>query len=259
MELRKKKEIEYYDKQSAEFSGGLTSADFEGFNPNLLSSFKFLYKILEENCKGKIVLDYGCGNGIHSVSLAKMGADKVVGIDLSEPSLKIARQRAKQEGVGNKTEFVAMDCEKMEFPDNYFDVIFDGGTFSSIDLNKALPELRRVLKQDGIIIGIETLGHNPLTNFKRQINKITGRRTGWAADHILKMGDLETIKRYFIKTDIYFFHPVSWLAIPFVNLPGGRFLLKSLEGVDKFLLFVFPFFKKYSFKIVFVFYGKKVI
>ncbi|PIU24464.1 hypothetical protein COT12_00910, partial [Candidatus Berkelbacteria bacterium CG08_land_8_20_14_0_20_39_8] len=79
-----------------------------------------------------------------------------------------------------------MDCEKMEFPDNLFDIIFDGGTFSSIDLVKAYPELSRVLKPDGFLIGIETFGHNPFTNLKRKINKLIGKRTEWATAHIFR-------------------------------------------------------------------------
>ena len=181
MEDRKRVEIEYYDKKAEELLKNkeiIKSGDFEGFNPNLLSSFKFCYKILGEKCKNKIVLDYGCGNGVHSAFLTKMGAEKVIGIDLSEPSLEIAKIRMRQEGVENKTEFLAMDCEKMDFPDSSFDVVFDGGTFSSIDLNKAYPELSRVLKSDGVLIGIETFGHNPFTNLKRRINKLIGKRTG---------------------------------------------------------------------------------
>lgn len=257
MEKRKQKEIEYYDKKAKEWLKEKSikewRTDFEGFNPNLLSSFKFLYKILGEKCNDKVVLDYGCGNGIHSIFLAKMGAKKVIGIDLSEPQLLIAKKRAKQEGVEDKTEFLLMDCEKMEFPANFFDIVFDGGTFSSLDLRKVLSELKRVLKPDGFVIGVETFGHNPFTNLKRKINKITKKRTEWAANHIMKNKDLELAKDFFGKIEVYYFHFVSWIAFPFLNLPGGRFLLKLLEEIDKFLLFIFPFFKKYCFKIVFVF------
>lgn len=254
MEERKEKEIGYYNKKAEEILNqeGLKDRDFEGFNPNLLSSFNYCYKILGENCKNKKILDYGCGNGIHSISLAKMGAEKVVGIDLSEPSLKIARERAKRERAGDKTEFFVMDCEKMEFPANSFDIIFDGGTFSSIDLNRAYPELKRVLKPGGFLLGIETFGHNPFTNLKRKINKLTGRRTGWAAEHILKTKDLERAKNYFNKVEVYYFHLISWLAFPFLNLPGGKMLLKLLEFVDKILLKL-PSLRKYAFKVVFIF------
>jgi len=77
MEDRKRVEIEYYDKKAQELLENketVKTGDFEGFNPNLLSSFKFCYRILGERCKNKIVLDYGCGNGVHSAFPIKMGA-----------------------------------------------------------------------------------------------------------------------------------------------------------------------------------------
>ncbi len=249
MEERKQKEIEYYDKKAEEL---LKEGDFEGFNPKDLSSFSFCYQWLKENCKGKIILDYGCGNGIHSNFPAKNGAEKVIGIDLSGKSLEIAKERAKREGLGEKIGFIQMDCEKMEFPADTFDIIFDGGTFSSIDIKKAYPELSRVLKPEGFLIGIETFGHNPFTNLKRKINKMSGKRTDWAAEHIFQMKDLKEAKNYFGKIETNYFHLISWLAFPFLGLPGGRHILRMLEFFDKILLSI-PFLRKYAFKIVFIF------
>jgi len=251
MEERKQKEIEYYDSK-AELKSKNSKGDFEGFNPLYLSSFKFLYSLLEKNVSGKIVLDYGCGNGIHSDFLVKSGAKKVIGIDLSEKSLKLAEEKTKKEKIEEKTEFIRMDCERLDFPDNYFDVILDGGTFSSLDLNKALPELKRVLKPEGVLIGIETFGHNPLTNLKRSFNKVTGRRTGWAASHIFKQKNMKEAKKYFNETSYYYFHLTSWMAIPFLGSVFGNTLLIFLEAIDGILLKI-PFFKKYCFKVVFIF------
>jgi len=256
MEERKQKEIEYYDKKAEELFKKQGQEkyldDFEGFNPLLLESFEFCYDWLAKNCEGKVVLDYGCGNGIHAISLAKMGAEKVIGIDLSEKSLAVARERVKREGLGEKIDFVSMDCEKMEFTDNTFDVIFDGGTFSSLDPEKAFPELARVLEPDGYLIGIETFGHNPLTNLKRKINKIVGKRTDWAASHIFQMKDLKEAKKYFNKTEVHFFHLISWISFPFLKFSFGKFLLKFFEAIDMLLLKI-PFLRKYSFKVVFTF------
>jgi len=243
MEERKQIEIEHYDQKAREFGRGPSSTN--------LASFKFTYKLLKENCQDKLVLDYGCGNGIHTIPIAKMGARKVVAIDLSEKSLDIAKNRAEKEGVADKVEFLKMDCEKMEFPDNYFDLIFDGGTFSSLDLKLALPELNRVLKPEGVLIGIETLGHNPIANLKRKLNKITGKRTGWATEHIFQIKDLKEVKNYFNKIEVRFFHIISFLAFPFLNLPGTKFVLKILEFFDSILL-ALPFLKKYAFKVVFI-------
>lgn len=256
MEERKQKEIEYYDKKTKGFSEQKFSekkqGDFEGFNPLILASYKFFYKLLKKNCRDKIILDYGCGNGIHSIFPLRSGAKKLIGIDLSEESLKIAKKRAEQKGLQEKIEFLKMDCETMEFDDNFFDVILDGGTFSSLDMNKAFPELARILKPDGFLIGIETFGHNPITNLKRKLNEITNKRTKWAAEHIMKNKNLKIAEKYFGKTDIYFFHLISWAIFPFLSLPGSKFLLKILEKIDSLLLKL-PFFKKYSFKIVFIF------
>lgn len=256
MEDRKKIEIEYYDNKVKESAAKGEDADFEGFNPKNLSSFKFCYEWLKKNCRGKIILDYGCGNGVHSAFLAQSGARKVIGIDLSEKSLEIAREKIRKEGLGAAVEFINMDCEKMDFPDNYFDIIFDGGTFSSIDLNRAYPELARVLKPEGTLLGIETFGHNPLTNLKRQLNKMTGKRTGWAAEHIFNLKSFEKAKDYFGKTEIKFFHLISLAVFPFLSLPGAEVILGLFDGLDKALLRL-PFVGKYAFKSVVIFTNPK--
>jgi len=261
LEERKQKEIEYYERQAENWMGDNSEekweGDFEGFNSKILASYRFCYVWLKNNCSGKKVLDYGCGNGIHSVFLAKCGA-QVVGIDLAEKQIEIARDRVKLEGLEEKTSFLIRDCEKTEFPDNSFDIVFDGGTFSSLDIKKVLPEIARILKKNGILIGIETLGHNPIANLKRKLNKISGKRTGWAAEHILRLDDLETAKNYFNKIEVHFFHPISFLALPFLGLPLGKFLLKLGEQLDKILL-LFPFLRKLSFKAVFIFSEPKDI
>ncbi len=254
MELRKQKEIEYYNKQAQKKQ---EAGDFEGFNLNLLNSYQSCCQWIEKNSQGKKILDYGCGNGVHSIFLAKNGAE-VIGIDLSEPSLEVAKSKAKKQGVEDKIKFLKMDCEIMDFPDDFFDIIFDGGTFSSLDLNKALPELVRVLRPNGFLIGIETFGHNPVTNLKRKFNKLSGKRTEWAESHILKSKNLKEMEKYFSKVEVYFFHFISFLAFPFLKFSGGRILLKFLESIDKILLKL-PFFKKYAFKIVFIFSKPKKI
>jgi len=228
METRKKKEIEYYDKSARATDGG----DFEGLAPLI---------------KGKNVLDYGCGNGIHTGFLAEHAA-KVTAIDLSENSLQIAR--GKWQAVNN-IKFIKMDCEKMDFSDNSFDVVFDGGTFSSLDIAKAIPEIARVLKLSGVLVGIETFGHNPILNLKRKLNVLRGTRTEWAATHILRQEDVKLMSRYFQNVKLYYFHIVSWAAFPFLRFPSGKLLLKLLEAIDTALVKI-PFMRKYAFKVVFI-------
>ena len=252
MEDRKIEEIKHYDEDAKNWRGG--SSDIQGVDVMMMESYRVVYKILESEVKGKTVLDYGCGHGMHSVSIARFGG-KITGVDLSEESLKIAKRRSEEDGFSEKIQFVTGDCESLPFADHSFDIVFDGGTFSSLDIEKAFSEIARVLKPGGLLIGIETLGHNPLANFKRWINKKRGIRTGWAAEHIMKMSDFEHAKKYFDVRETKFFHFFSMFAFPFRNLPGGKVLFRVLDKIDNMVLKI-PFLKRYGFKIVFVFKKK---
>jgi len=257
MELRKEEEISHYNElariwQDKHLGGKEWAIDIEDYDVYIFSSYRFCRDWFEKNIKKEMkFLDYGCGHGMHSILPAKLGAE-VYGIDLSEESLKIAKKRAQDEKVSDKIKFLKMDCEKLEFPDNYFDLIWDSGTFSSIDINKAYSELHRVLKPEGKIIGLETFGHNPLMNLKRFINKKTGKRTEWAASHIMKMKDLKSAKKYFDSVETKFFHLFSMLIFPFRRLPLMKRIFNLLDKFDSILLKI-PFLKKYAFKVVFIF------
>lgn len=257
METRKEKEIAHYDTRANEWlhaqeknENAFTHRDFEGFLPNVLSSYQYCYKLLSRFARGKKVLDFGCGNGVHLPYLASL-ARTVVGVDLSAPSLEIAKHRIAHLKEKEKITLQQMDCEQLEFPANSFDVVFDGGTFSSLDFERALKELSRILVPDGCIIGIETFGHNPFTNLKRMMNKKTGKRTSWAASHILTNAHLGVAKNYFQEIRVYYFHIASWLAFPFLGKPGGMILLRILEAFDRILFLIKPL-RTYAFKIVFV-------
>ena len=121
MEERKQKEAQHYNKKVQEqLSANNLKGDFEGFDSFVLASFKFLKEKTNELIKNKKVLDYGCGNGVHTGWLAEE-ADRIVAIDISQQSLDIAKRRVKKENA----EFLVMDCENLKFENNSFDVVFD--------------------------------------------------------------------------------------------------------------------------------------
>lgn len=55
--------------------------------------------ILDQVPAGASVLDYGCGSGILGIAAAKVGAGKVVGIDIDEQALESTRDNAERNGV----------------------------------------------------------------------------------------------------------------------------------------------------------------
>jgi SAM-dependent methyltransferase len=123
---------------------------------------------LQREAVGRTVLDYGCGNGEESLFAARHGAARVVGIDISEVSIKNCRLRAERDGLMSAVDFRVNDGEALEFADNTFDVAMEYGVLHHVDLDAAMRELARVLKPSGRMICTEALGHNPIIQAYRR-------------------------------------------------------------------------------------------
>ncbi|UMX47647.1 MAG: class I SAM-dependent methyltransferase [Candidatus Nealsonbacteria bacterium DGGOD1a] len=182
---------------------------------------------------GKKFLDFCCGEGDVSVSLASLGAD-ITGIDISDVSIKFANEKAQKSGQENKPLFLVMDGENMAFAANSFDYIVCTGVLHHLDLKKVYPELARVLKPGGQVICGEPLAYNPVFQLYR---KMTPKlRTEWEANHILTKESIYAAKKNFGKIDIKFFYLAALLAVPFRHTPVFKPVLGFFEIVDAVLL-----------------------
>jgi cyclopropane-fatty-acyl-phospholipid synthase len=63
--------------------------------------------------EGERLLDVGCGWGSFAIHAAKRYGARVTGITLSEPQAELARQRARDEGVGDRVEIRVMDYREL--------------------------------------------------------------------------------------------------------------------------------------------------
>lgn len=246
--------ISNYKKIEAEHYNNKTKKDSLIDLPDLLMRHSRLY--FEKKCfhilnikNRKIeILDYGCGTGEKSINLAQHNS-VITGIDISEKSVEIARAREIE-----NTKYIVMDCEKTDFENSKFDLVFDYGTFSSINIKKALPEIVRIMKRNGSLIAIETYGHNPLTNLKRKINVLIGKRTNWAAQHIMKKNDWLFVSHYFKSCEIKYFGAISYFFLPLVKIYPPKLrkkLLNRIYLIDEFISNI-PLLQKFSFKTVVV-------
>ena len=198
------------------------------------------------NVTGKKVLELGCGTGGRACQIAQNGGD-VTGVDISDTGIDFARQMAKDKKVEDKTNFLVMNAEELKFEDNCFDVIVCGAILHHLDLDKVLPELRRVLKDNGKAIFSEPLGNNPFINLYR---KLTPQyRT--EDEHPLVDEDFKKIEKYFKKIEIKYFHLTSLLAVPFRNFFFFDCLVKILEKLDE-LLFRIPFMRRQAWVVIMI-------
>jgi SAM-dependent methyltransferase len=99
------------------------------------------------DAQGLKVLEIGCGLGTDGAQFAKAGAD-YTGIDLTDAAIELARKRFELFGLNGK--FQVADAEKLNFPDESFDVVYSHGVLHHTpDINAAVREIHRVLKPGG--------------------------------------------------------------------------------------------------------------
>jgi len=118
---------------------------------NLVTSF-YLRDQRVTDTKGKVILDAGCGSGYKSLVLAEANPNaKIVGVDISAESIKLAEQRLKHHGFDN-AEFHVLSIENLSTLNDRFDYInCDELLYLFPEPATALKAMKSVLKPDGII------------------------------------------------------------------------------------------------------------
>src|SRR5690349_14846322 len=81
---------------------------------------------------GWSVLDVGCGPGRYAMALAKAGAARVVGVDVSAMMIDMARQEAERQGVGGRCAFSVSPFADFR-SDDVFDVVLATGYFDYLE------------------------------------------------------------------------------------------------------------------------------
>lgn len=98
---------------------------------------------------GRSVIDLGCGTGRHVRHILERGAKQIVGMDLSEEMLSVARQRIRSP----KVDFIQAEFRHIPVTDEQFDCAVASLALSHEEhLEGALQEFRRILKPGSTLI-----------------------------------------------------------------------------------------------------------
>lgn len=102
------------------------------------------------------VLDCGCGDGLFLVAIREVSRCQLHGLDFDKKNLRLASQYLK----GSSVKLKHGDVTKMPFGNQFFDKIYCTEVLEHvINDRKALAEIKRVLKKNGLLI-VTVPNHN---------------------------------------------------------------------------------------------------
>ena len=152
--LNKKKQVEQmFDTISDDYDG---LNRIITFRTDLSWRRKVIKMVANKNPNN--ILDIATGTGDLAIQFAeKTQIPSIVGLDLSEGMLKVARKKIIGSSLVDKVEFLKGDSEELPFQDNSFEAItVSFGIRNFENLEKGLSEIKRVLTPGGIFVILET-------------------------------------------------------------------------------------------------------
>jgi ubiquinone/menaquinone biosynthesis C-methylase UbiE len=199
------------------------------FYATLSYGFQTYWTRIVAESSGHSVLEYGCGTGGLALQLAEH-SPRVIGIDISDVAIDIARQTAASRNLGN-LEYRVEDAEALKLPDRHVDVVVGIGIVHHLHIRKAMSEVRRVLSDRGIALFAEPMGHNPVLNWYR--NRTPGLRS--PDEHPLVVDDLRFMAGLFSSIKVTYFGLITPLLGLMSNKPAseGSRLTRFVWWLDK--------------------------
>ncbi|HEY7998630.1 MAG TPA: class I SAM-dependent methyltransferase [Pseudolabrys sp.] len=137
---------------------------------------------------GGRILEVGVGTGISLPDYAR--ANRLVGVDLSEPMLRKAQARVVEHGLRNVEALAVMDATRLALADQSFDVVVAQYVITAVpDPEATLDEFARVTRPGGEIVLVNHIGaeRGPRALFEQGFAPLA-RRLGWRPE--LRFGRL---------------------------------------------------------------------
>ncbi|MDR1482112.1 MAG: class I SAM-dependent methyltransferase [Synergistaceae bacterium] len=188
---------------------------------------------LMEICKGKDVLEIGSQTWSGWIDLEHFAPKRLICINISDEELnKGIALSEKMSSTKNIAEhkFCLMDAHNLDFPEGTFDFVFGGGIIHHLEVESAIKEIHRVLKEDGQMLFAEPLGRNPVGKLVRKFTP--NART--PDEKPLDKEEFRILKKYFDLNISYyqlFYVPAGFLSKYFFKSPYN-WLMRCADSVD---------------------------
>lgn len=179
------------------------------------------------NIQPNIMMDLGCGIGIHCHTLHKLYPQaQLLALDLSLPSLLQAQK--KQRWLSKRyMSFICADMDHLPCPAGSIDMIFSNLTLQwSLDLSTTLQALYRVLKPQGLLL-FSTLGPNTFQEL-RNAWEIVNTQDNMPAP-VNPFIDMHDIGDLLVKTG--FAEPVVGMNNIQLTYPNARDILHDIRKI----------------------------
>lgn len=161
MEIKSKKsEFNHFSKLATEWWN--KNGIFKILHDIQLIRIKYIQDTLNKKKLNKLkILDVGCGGGLVSEGIAKLGAD-VTGIDFIEENIRVAKKHAKQSKL--EINYIVKDFEKERLTSKY-DVIIIFEVLEHLEnWMSFLEKIQKNLKPKGVLIA-STINRNLISKF----------------------------------------------------------------------------------------------
>lgn len=247
MELSKRDddELRYYDEYTKRYAG-LKDEDFLVDEKSFLNkggSLSLIYHRTIEamgDIRGKKILDYGCGNGRWAVYFAKRGAITYA-FDLSPAFVEITKKRQRINQVNINCE--VMRAQKLDYPDDFFDVVWGVGILHHLDILEIRDELYRVLRRGGKAYFFEYYEVLRLIHFLQELRHalfLQGEPGiyGTLNERPLNDSDIAILSEPFSRTEVKRHRLVARFIDKILESPEIRWWTAKF---DDFVLTKFPF------------------
>jgi ubiquinone/menaquinone biosynthesis C-methylase UbiE len=107
------------------------------------------------------ILDVGCGPGMQTVELLRIGAGTVLALDFLPEMIDRVNAKAVSAGVSDRLETMVKDMREMDFPVSSFDIIWSEGAIYNLGFEVGLKKFQEFIRPGGYIAVSEAVWLKP--------------------------------------------------------------------------------------------------